>query len=80
MDTQTQSNLSRKLVVVVGATGGQGGSVVNRLISDDTYRIRGISRNIQSSGAKDLRARGVEMVSADLNEPESLDVAFKVYL
>jgi len=78
MSTKTQLSLTRKLVVVVGATGGQGGSVINRLLADGSYRLRGITRNAQSKSSQALIAKGVEMVTADLNDTQSLIAAFKV--
>jgi uncharacterized protein YbjT (DUF2867 family) len=71
-------NHSQKLVVVVGATGGQGGSVINRLLTDDSYRIRGISRDPQSKKSQALAMKGVQMVRADLNDADSITAAFKV--
>jgi uncharacterized protein YbjT (DUF2867 family) len=38
----------KPLIVVVGATGKQGGSVINALIDSDKWTIRGLSRNISS--------------------------------
>ncbi|KAK5120686.1 hypothetical protein LTR85_006044 [Meristemomyces frigidus] len=65
-----------KLVTVVGATGVQGGSVVNALIGVEGYRIRAITRNRQSEKAQALQAKGVEVVEADLNDIASLKAAF----
>jgi uncharacterized protein YbjT (DUF2867 family) len=78
MTTQTNSSLQRKLVVVIGATGGQGGSVISRLLDDGSYQLRGTTRNPQSKSAQALTEKGVEMVTADLNDMKSLEVAFKV--
>lgn len=78
MSTQLEPGLPRKLVVVVGATGGQGGSVISRLLADGSYRLRGITRNPQSKSSQALTTKGVEMVTADLNDPESVIAAFKV--
>lgn len=66
-----------KLVVVVGATGGQGGGVVSAFLEDPTFKVRGITRNVESSKAKELTAKGVEMVQADINDQASLDRAFQ---
>lgn len=74
----TNTNSSKKLVVVVGATGGQGGSVIKRLLGTNSYRLRGLTRNPQSETSKALTAQGVEMVAADLNDQASLTTAFKV--
>jgi NAD(P)-dependent dehydrogenase (short-subunit alcohol dehydrogenase family) len=70
--------MTKPIVVVIGATGGQGGSVVSSFLSDGKYAVRGITRNTHSEKAKALHAKGVEVVSADLNNQSSLVEAFKV--
>ncbi|KAH7128957.1 NmrA-like family protein-like protein [Dactylonectria macrodidyma] len=69
--------MSKKLVTVVGATGIQGGSVVEVLLKDNTYNVRGLTRNIQSDASKALAGKGAEMMTADANDYESLVTAFK---
>lgn len=66
-----------KLVVVVGATGGQGGSVVKSLLNNPEWKIRGLTRNPNGSSAQALAAKGVDMVAADLNDFNSLQAAFE---
>lgn len=68
-----------KLLVVVGATGVQGGSVLKamREHSRHSFKIRGITRNTNSGKAKALSAQGIEMVAADLNDESSLVQAFQ---
>jgi hypothetical protein len=65
-----------KLAVIVGATGGQGSSVVGALLKDPSYKIRAITRNPSSEKGKALSAQGVEVVAADLNNEASLVKAF----
>lgn len=65
-----------KLLTVVGATGTQGGSVITAALKEGTWKIRGITRNVNSAAAKALTAQGVEMVTADLNDELSLVKAF----
>jgi hypothetical protein len=67
----------QKLVVVVGATGGQGGAVVTAFLNDPQWKIRGITRNPGSDKAKALAAKGVEMVKANLDDLPSLVNAFQ---
>lgn len=67
----------KPIIVVVGATGGQGGSVISSFLSDGQYAIRGITRNVSSPKSLALQKRGVEMVVADLNDVQSLIAAFK---
>jgi len=61
-----------KLITVFGATGNQGGSVVEALLPDKSLRIRGVTRNANSEAAKSLASKGVEVVTADLNDEDSL--------
>lgn len=42
----------RPLIVVTGATGAQGGSVVNFLLNDGGFRVKGLTRNVDSPRAK----------------------------
>jgi nucleoside-diphosphate-sugar epimerase len=65
-----------KLAVIVGATGGQGNSVVGALLKDPSYKIRTVTRNPSSEKGKALSAQGVEVVAADLNDEASLVKAF----
>ncbi|MBE3045757.1 NmrA family NAD(P)-binding protein [Candidatus Bathyarchaeota archaeon] len=65
-----------KLITVIGATGNQGGSVVNTFLDTPGWKVRGITRNPSSAKAKALSARGVEVVKADMDHPSSLPPAF----
>ncbi|KAF5669048.1 hypothetical protein FDENT_11644 [Fusarium denticulatum] len=68
----------KKTVVVTGATGLQGGSVVRTLAkSQDRYNIRGLTRNISSPKAEALKELGIEVRQADVDDPESLRQAFQ---
>ena len=66
------------ILTVIGATGAQGGSVVDAALKAGTYKVRAITRNTSSEKAKALAARGVEVVKADLNDLASLVGAFQV--
>ncbi|KAH8716733.1 putative nucleoside-diphosphate-sugar epimerase [Phaeosphaeriaceae sp. PMI808] len=70
-----------KIITVFGATGNQGGSVIENLLNDaeiqKEYKIRGISRDTSKPAAKELAGRGVEMVAADLGSKDSIRVALK---
>jgi len=68
--------MGKKVVSVVGATGVQGGSVVDALLADGTYTVRAITRNPESTNGKALAARGAEVVQADANDVSSLTAAF----
>ena len=63
------SNL--KHVLVTGATGSQGGSVVQALL-EQGHKVRGMTRSADSSTAEKLRQRGVEVVAGDFIDQNSL--------
>eukprot|EP01108_Squamamoeba_japonica_P004947 TRINITY_DN386_c0_g1_i4.p1 TRINITY_DN386_c0_g1~~TRINITY_DN386_c0_g1_i4.p1 ORF type:complete len:278 (-),score=134.81 TRINITY_DN386_c0_g1_i4:275-1036(-) len=61
----------KKIIVVFGATGQQGGSVVDFLLEDGTFAVRGVTRSVDSDKAKALTARGVQMVAANVADAAS---------
>ena len=67
-----------RIIAVVGATGSQGGSLCEAILShsDGEFACRAITRNPDSDGAKALAARGAEVVAADLDDEASLTKAF----
>jgi uncharacterized protein YbjT (DUF2867 family) len=60
----------KKLITVFGATGNQGGSVVDTFLNDPKLKghwaVRGITRDATKDSAKKLQSRGVEVVSVCL--------------
>lgn len=42
----------KKVIVVTGATGLQGGSVANFLLEDGTFAVRAITRDVEKPKAK----------------------------
>ncbi|ORX74478.1 NAD(P)-binding protein [Linderina pennispora] len=68
-----------KLVVITGATGLQGGSVLKSLHEAGGYKLRAITRNTLSEKAKSLQSKypDVEWVSAELDDYASLVKAFQ---
>jgi uncharacterized protein YbjT (DUF2867 family) len=61
-------------IAVIGATGQQGGSVVDALLAQK-QAVRALVRDAEAAGARALRARGVEVVAADQENSESLQRA-----
>jgi uncharacterized protein YbjT (DUF2867 family) len=61
----------QKTVLVAGATGKQGGAVVNALLKNG-QKVRALTRNAESPSARRLRDQGVEIVVGDLTDLESL--------
>lgn len=66
----------KKLVVVFGATGNQGGSVVSTWMNNPElrmhYSLRGVTRDVTKPAARDLQSKGIEVVAADMNDSLSL--------
>jgi uncharacterized protein YbjT (DUF2867 family) len=69
-----------KLIVILGATGKQGGSVLKTFLQDPIYKIRAVVRDINAASAKALQMKGVEIVQGDTLDEESLVKAFEVRL
>jgi uncharacterized protein YbjT (DUF2867 family) len=67
----------KPLIVVLGATGNQGGSVVESLLKQGKYRVRGITRNAKSDKAKELAAKGVEIAEAEIQDKKKMVAAFQ---
>lgn len=66
----------KRLAVVLGATRGQGGSVVNSLLRTGRYSIRGVTEDAGTSDAHRLKERGVEVQEVDLDDSSTLAAAF----
>ena len=60
-----------KTILVIGATGHQGGAVVDALLRTD-FSLCAMIRNMGSDEAQALKKRGVEMVLGDLDDYDSL--------
>ncbi len=64
--------MSKQLsVLVMGATGNQGGAVVRNLLAKG-HRIRTLTRNPDSPKAKQLAEQGVEVLKGDFNDSDSM--------
>uniref|UniRef100_A0A060T883 ARAD1D08866p n=1 Tax=Blastobotrys adeninivorans TaxID=409370 RepID=A0A060T883_BLAAD len=70
-----------KVLGVIGATGNQGGSVIDFVLNDQQlsaqYRIRAFTRDASKDSGQALRAKGVEVIEADVADKSSLVSAFK---
>lgn len=69
----------KKIIAVIGATGAQGGGLVRAILADTSgeFAARALTRNVNSDKAKQLAQLGVEVVTADIDNFESLENAFK---
>jgi uncharacterized protein YbjT (DUF2867 family) len=63
--------MSATKVLVIGATGRQGGAVARRLAASGKA-VRALTRSPDSPAARELAAHGVELVTGDLRDPASL--------
>jgi len=69
----------KKIIAVVGATGAQGGGLVRAILNDPSgeFTARALTRDLNSDKAKELQRLGAEVVAADVDDPESLERAFR---
>lgn len=71
--------MSKKIIAVIGATGAQGGGLAEAILDapDGPFALRALTRNPQSDAARALAERGADVVQADLDDADSLRVAFQ---
>jgi uncharacterized protein YbjT (DUF2867 family) len=69
----------QRTIVVVGATGAQGGGLARAILKDrdGPFRVRAITRDPGGPKAEALSRAGAEVVQADLDDPDSLGRAFR---
>jgi uncharacterized protein YbjT (DUF2867 family) len=67
----------KKIIVVFGATGAQGGGVARAILSDPNseFSVRAVTRDVTSDKAKELAAMGAEVVAADIDDAASMERA-----
>jgi uncharacterized protein YbjT (DUF2867 family) len=70
-----------KIFTIFGATGNQGGSVLNHVLDhpelSKKYKVRAITRDPTKPKGQALADRGCEVVTADMNDTESLKKAIE---
>jgi len=62
---------NKKIILVTGATGNQGGAAAARLLAAG-WRVRPLTRDPASRAARALAAAGAEVTAGDLDDPGSL--------
>jgi uncharacterized protein YbjT (DUF2867 family) len=69
--------MKKKLILVTGATGAQGGGVAKALLNDPQFAVRILTRRPSSPKALELKASGAEVVQGDLDDTASLLLAMR---
>lgn len=69
----------KKIIAVVGATGSQGGGLVRAILNDNNggFSVRALTRSATSEKARVLASLGAQVVTADVDDTESLKRAFE---
>jgi uncharacterized protein YbjT (DUF2867 family) len=71
MDLWRFVQMETRTVLITGATGKQGGSLITELAGKG-FRLRAMTRKPESDNARRLAAAGAEIVAADLDNEDSL--------
>jgi uncharacterized protein YbjT (DUF2867 family) len=67
----------KKVIVVFGATGAQGGGLVKAILNDPNseFSVRAVTRNAGSAKAIELQQSGAELVEANIDDKDSMKKA-----
>jgi uncharacterized protein YbjT (DUF2867 family) len=70
---------SKKVIVVVGATGQQGGGLARAILNDPDgeFAARVLTRDVNSAKAREFAKAGAEVVAANVDDLNSLKKAFE---
>lgn len=68
---------TNQTILVIGATGAQGGGVARALLARGKFAVRAITRKPDSEAAQALRALGAEIVKGDLDNFDSVRAALQ---
>ncbi|KAF7299970.1 NmrA domain-containing protein [Mycena chlorophos] len=77
------STTQKKLILVIGATGAQGRSVVDALLAPTStgattpYAVRALTRDLESAQARELKSLGVDCVVGSFKDVESVAKAME---
>lgn len=67
----------KKIVLVTGATGAQGGAVARALLKQKQFDVRIFTRNAKSNAASKLERLGAQVAEGDLHDKYSLETAME---
>lgn len=77
----SDSDMSLPKIVIFGATGQQGRSILNTLHTHLTlskqYSLRAITRDASSPASQEIASQGIEIIEADIDKPSTLPTALK---
>jgi uncharacterized protein YbjT (DUF2867 family) len=77
MPTEPAPNRPAPVVVVTGATGNQGGAVVDALLQSGTWTVRALTRDPAGRAARALAGRGAVIAAGDMDDATSLQEALR---
>ncbi|KAK4076738.1 uncharacterized protein Triagg1_4341 [Trichoderma aggressivum f. europaeum] len=70
-----------KVLTVFGATGNQGGAVIQSILQHASfskeYKLRGVTRSLENDRSVELVRQGVQMVQADMNDEAAVRKAIE---
>ena len=72
----TQQTNAEQIILVIGATGNQGGAVARHLLQRGKFLVRALVRDENKPASLALQQAGAELVKGDLGDRASLDRAF----
>ncbi|WP_316815101.1 NmrA/HSCARG family protein [Pedobacter nyackensis] len=69
----------KKIIVIFGATGAQGGSLARAILNDSNseFAVRAVTRDTESDKAKELAKMGAEVVAGDIDNIQSIKRALE---
>lgn len=67
--------MTQTTVLVVGATGTQGGAVADELLHRSGFEVHALTRDPSQDAAADLEEKGATIVEGDLSDPGALEDA-----
>lgn len=71
----TQQTNAEQIILVIGATGNQGGAVARHLLQRGKFKVRALVRDENKPASLALQQAGAELVKGDLGDRASLDRA-----
>jgi uncharacterized protein YbjT (DUF2867 family) len=71
--------MQKKVIVIFGATGAQGGGLARAILNDPNseFSVRAVTRNKNSDKAKELAKSGAELVEGNIDDMESMKRALQ---